>query len=163
MLTTLLAAMLTAASALATSPPVPSPQDVARRDRLRQMLIARDKAPPCTELSSISDRLVEDLQWLMDHVKTPPWVGVRAAQCIIELHAPAELSRIQGWMLDPTQPGLTLVVLGELDGLPAPIAIAIIQVALTGPHAAKVAPRLLQSAHPQVRALLQRQAPGVPR
>ena len=155
MLTTILALLTTAV--LAGSPPVPSPQDVARRDRLRKMLIARDKAPPCTELSKVSDRLVEDLQWLMDNVKAPPWVGVRAAQCSVELHATTEVSRIQGWLLDPEKPGLTLVVLGELDTMPIPVVIAVIQTALTGPHAAKVHPRLMRSANPQIRALLQAQ------
>jgi len=90
----------------------------------------------------------------MDHIKAPPWVGVRAAQCIITLHAETEVKRIQGWMQDADKPGLTLLVLGSLNGVSAQTAQSIAQAALEGPHAAKVRPRLLKSMHPQVRALI---------
>ena len=91
MLTSLLMLIGTQA-ALATRP---GPQQLARRDKLRMALVVRDKAPPCTELSAMSDALVTDLQWLMDHVTAPPWVGIRAAQCILQLHGTQEADRIE--------------------------------------------------------------------
>ena len=133
----------------------PHPQDMARRDRLRRMLSIRDVAPACTELAEAHDpRLVDDLQWLMDHIKAPPWVGVRAAQCIITLHAESELTRIEGWMQDAGKPGLALLVLGSLNNVSAQTAQTIAQAALKGPHAEKVRPRLVKSRHPEVRALV---------
>jgi len=133
---------------------VPHPQDVARRDRLRRMLSVRDHAPACATLTPGSDRLVEDLQWLMDHITAPPWVGVRAAQCIIELHAETEVKRIEGWVQDSGKPGLILVVLGALNQVSPQTARTIAQAALKGPHTARVQPRLMKSKHPEVRALV---------
>lgn len=137
------------------------PQDAARRDRLRRLLSVRDYAPACTEVQAQApQRLVEDLQWLMDHIKAPPWLGVRAAQCILQLHAETETARIQAWVQDPTKVGLTLVVLGSLSELPAHIATPIAAAALAGPHTERVRPRLHKSAHPSVRALLGAPAEG---
>ena len=134
------------------------PQDAVRRDRLRRMLSMRDSAPACTAVAAQTDtRLVADLQWLMDHIKAPPWVGVRAAECIIELRAETELKRIVGWVQDPTKPGLVLVVLGRLNTLPEALAVDIARAALGGPHTTRVASRLVKSRHPEVRALV---APG---
>ena len=131
------------------------PQDATRRDRLRRMLSMRDAAPPCEEVAQHSDtRLVSDLQWLMDHIRAPPWVGVRAAQCIIALHGDQEVKRISGWVQDESKPGLVLVVVGALNDISPPTATAIAQAALSGPHADRVAPRLVKSRHAEVRALL---------
>jgi hypothetical protein len=118
------------------------------------MLSVRDLAPACATLTPGSDRLVEDLQWLMDHIKAPPWVGVRAAQCIIELHAETEVKRIEGWVQDSSKPGLTLLVLGALNEVSPQAAQRIAQAALDGPHTAKVQSRLMKSKHPEVRALI---------
>jgi hypothetical protein len=119
------------------------------------MLSVRHSAPACTEVQAQSpERLVTDLQWLMDHIKAPPWVGVRAAQCILQLHAETETARIKRWVQDPTKVGLTLVVLGSLSDLPTHIATPIAAAALTGPHAERVRVRLHKSPHPSVRALL---------
>ncbi len=135
------------------------PQDATRRDRLRRMLSIRDSAPPCEEVSKQSDsRLVSDLQWLMDHIRSPPWVGVRAAQCIIALHGDQEVKRISQWVQDESKPGLALVVIGALNDISPTTAASIAQAALSGPHAARVKPRLVKSRHAEVRALL----PGSP-
>jgi len=154
MLTSLLALLCTQV-ALATSPPIPHPQDVARRDKLRRMLSIRDSTPACATLSPISDRLVTDLQWLMDHVEAPPWVGVRAAQCIMQLHGENEIERIKRWVQDPDKKGLVLVVLGEIDELAPLTARTIVEAALIGPHNDLVLPRIEKSIHPEVRALVQ--------
>jgi len=131
------------------------PQDAARRDRLRRLLSVRDFAPARWEVQAQSPaRLVADLPWLMDHIEDTPWVGVRAAQCILQLHAETETARIQRWVQDPTKVGLTLVVLGSLSELPAHIATPIAAAALAGPHASRVRARLHKSPHPSVRALL---------
>ena len=120
----------------------------------------RDSAPPCDALAAqAGPRLVSDLQWLMDHVKAPPWVGVRAAECIIELHAETEVKRIIGWVEDPAQPGLTLVVLGTLNRVAPDTALSIATAALQGPHAIKVKSRLVKSQHAGVRALISPKAP----
>lgn len=170
MLTPLLIIAQLSGPAVALTPPrggapaglaaAPGPQDSARRDRLRQMLSVRDLAPACTEVQAQSpDRLVTDLQWLMDHIKAPPWVGVRAAQCILQLHAETETVRIQRWVQDPAKIGLILIVMGELDSLPEPVAQTIVQAALSGPHSDRMRTWLPKSAHPSLRALGQVSSP----
>jgi len=139
--------------ALATSPMIPDAEGLARRESLRRALMTRDQAPACTQLLQMSDALISDLQWLMDHVKAPPWVGVRAAQCILQLQGDKEVQRVIGWVQDPAKAGLALLVLGELDMLTEESALQIAQAAMKGPHAARVTPHIHKSVHPQVRAL----------
>lgn len=105
---------------------------------------------------AVRDALIADVA-----VQSPPWVPMRAAGCVAA-HAdgdPLAWTAVRGWMGDATAPGLALVVLDSADKLPAPRAVELAELAIARmPTDARFAlyaqPKIAQSLHPEVRALL---------
>ncbi len=129
MFTSLMLMMATVATA--EPEPAPSPSQTALYDALK----IRDAAPPCASLTPMSKDLATDLIWLVDNATQPPWVGIRAAQCVIREHHEAKAETIQAWVTQADRRGLAILTFGLLDELPAPQARAIRETALAGPLA----------------------------
>jgi len=131
MFTSLMLMMATAATAEPGPAPVPTPSQTALYDALK----IRDAAPPCASLKPMSKDLATDLIWLVDNASQPPWVGIRAAQCVIREHHEAKAATIQAWVTQPDRRGLAILTFGLLDELPAPQAKTLQEAALAGPLA----------------------------
>jgi hypothetical protein len=85
----------------------------------------------------------------------PPWVPMRAAQCLIERHAEAAQADLSAWVIDPEARGLGLLVLGQLDRLPAGLALDLARRALDqGPDPERARKRIATCVHAEVRALV---------
>ncbi len=122
--------LIMATTAMATDPTVaPSASQTALYNALK----VRDAAPPCDTLKAMSKDVATDLVWLVDNASQPPWVGIRAAQCVIREHHEAKAETIQQWVIQPDTRGLAILTFGLLDELPAPQAKAIRETALAGP------------------------------
>jgi hypothetical protein len=157
MITSLIPLTLIATLAVAQAneaPVVSDPTESVRRDTLRLQLTLRHGGPTCDEIDGQSPDPVGDLVWLMDNVHQPPWVGMRAADCLMNNHLTTETERVHTWVANPETKGLALLVLGRLDALPAPLAQSLAKAMLAGPHRSLIAPRLLESAHIELRAMV---------
>lgn len=116
---------------VAAPPPPPTVSQRALYDALKP----REDAPDCASLGAHSTDLATDLLWLVDHATQPPWVGVRAAQCVIKHHHTDQAERIKTWMTNPEQRGLAILAMGLLDELPKELSAELAQAALAGPLA----------------------------
>ena len=150
MITTLVLLSGLATARTPIPPPMPNPAQRALYDAMK----VRDQAPTCDSLSELSPDLATDLVWLVDNAQQPPWVGIRAAQCVIRHHTEAKAEVIDSWTINPLKPGLAILTIGLLDELPEPMAIRFASAALAGPLAEHATSRLGDSAHATVSALL---------
>ncbi len=145
-----LTAMLLGTTALAE--PAPTPAQSAIYEALR----LRHDPPSCTALAGLADDPVADLSWIVDNAIQPPWVGLRAAQCLLVEHPVASQSQFEGWLSTEGHRGLAIMVTQRIDEIPLPVATTLAMVALAGPEEATVRPRLLDCNTPEVRALATR-------
>jgi hypothetical protein len=104
-------------------------------------LKVREDAPACDSLAVHSTDLANDLVWLVDNATQPPWVGIRAAECVVKHHHTAQAELIKSWMVSPEQRGLAILTLGLLDQLPADLSQQLKTAALAGPLADEVKQR----------------------
>jgi hypothetical protein len=101
------------------------------------------------------DATVETWREVVRTAEGPPWVPMRAAQCLVERHAVAAQDDLAAWVIDPESLGLGLLVLGQLDRLPADLALRLAHLALAeGPAPERASPRIAASDHAAVRALV---------
>ncbi len=122
---------------------------------LYRALSPRDGAPPCAEVEALSPTPVDDLVWLTEHATSPPWVGTRAATCLIAGHSDEVADLLRTWVTDPASFGFGLLVLGNLDLLSSDLAVELAGLALSdGPDPEAAMERIATSSHPEVRALL---------
>lgn len=110
-------------------------EPTASQEALYAALKPRDGSPDCASLSDHSEELATDLLWLVDNATQPPWVGVRAAQCVIKHHHTAQAERIKSWMTSPEKRGLAILAMGLLDELPKELSVELSAAALAGPLA----------------------------
>ncbi len=107
-------------------------------------------------LSTVVPALVETAET----VSMPPWVGTRAAHCVSELigvDTTAHDAAIR-WVRDETRSGYGLIILDNLDSLPAAKALPLAQLAKQHATTSQsfhryAMPRLERSLHPAVQAL----------
>ena len=130
-------------------------QDLSpERAALVQALSPHDGAPPCANLGALSPDPANDLLWVASNVTSPPWVGMRAAECLVEGHATAARSTLLTWVTQPQLKGFGMLVLGKLESVDTPLAIELAKAALSGgPDPAGARRRLLKSSKPELRAL----------
>lgn len=138
--------------AQATTPLAP-PKPTAEQRALYDALKVRDAAPPCDALISLSKDVATDLVWIIDHATQPPWVGIRAARCVLSDHLEAKADEVDAWVVDPSKKGLALLTLSMLDEVPEPQAVRFATLALQGPLADDARTRLIDSAHPAIATL----------
>ena len=122
------------------------------------LLRLRD-AVPCTSLGATTPELRAELLGLAQGEEMPPWVPMRAADCLVTLYAadPTLRETLLPWMADPERAGLALLVLDRIDLLPTatavPLATAAAGVA-DALWATRFRDRILRSAQPEVRAVV---------
>ena len=117
-------------------------------------LKVRHEAPLCSSLADLSENVADDLVWLVDNAKLPPWVGIRAAQCVVREHTEAKADTIDTWVSDPKYKGVAMLTFGLLDELPEAAAIRFTTIALESPMADEARKRLADSAHLSVANLV---------
>jgi len=116
-------------------------------------LSIRDHAPPCERVEALTTQVVADLTWLADHATQPPWVGMRAAHCLVAGHGVEAADALLRWVTDPETRGLGLLVLDGLARLPEDLAVRIATRAIAegrDPDAARQ--RVLQDPREAVKA-----------
>ena len=91
-------------------------------------LSARHGAPACADLDATSPALQE----VITHVSVPPWVPMRAASCLIELHSDTSEAPFLMWVSDPSLKGLGRMLLRRLDTLPEALSLRIVDAGLQG-------------------------------
>jgi hypothetical protein len=142
---------------------MPPAKPSASQMALYKAMKVRDPVPNCEALSALSEDIANDFVWLVDNIQRPPWVGVRAAQCVLMSHAEAKAELIEAWMTDPLKMGVAILALGHLDELPEPLAARLAKAALSGHLADKAGRRLQDSVHPSIQDLiLKRPSPEPP-
>jgi len=132
---------------------VPSEQQA----EMLRLLSLRDEAPSCVDVTAGVDDPLGALSDIVVHVQAPPWVGMRAAGCLIQEHGdqPEAVSLMTTWVTDPELAGLGLLVLNRLDTLSAETAAALAKTAIAdGPDAEKACTRAAKSTHAEVQAVV---------
>lgn len=126
------------------------------QEAMYKALSVRDDGPTCTEVEAMSEDPVGDLVWLTEHATSPPWVGTRAATCLIAGHGEAIADLLRTWVTDPATLGYGWTVLGNLGLLPTALAVELAQLALTdGPDPDGARERIARHDDPALQALLQ--------
>jgi hypothetical protein len=128
-----------------------APTDLTpEREAMRLALSARDQSPPCAEIVTLASEMpTDDYTWLIDHVRHPPWVGMRAARCILENHSIDASEIIESWVVNPELKGLGYLVLDSLDSLPQQQASDLARLAiLEGPDPEAARERVAKSDNP---------------
>lgn len=121
------------------------------------VLVPRDGVS-CDALGEATPALRAELFELAQSDVMPPWVPMRAADCLIVRYAAdAELvPMITPWLTDPERRGLALVVLDRLASLPEADAIALARTALATDDAkwrARFADKVRRDPRPTVQAV----------
>ena len=120
---------------------------------MARALQARDAAPACDELEALSSEPETALIAVIEHVTMPPYVGIRAATCLID-GASIELTpTLVRWVSDPNTAGLATLVLTEIAALPVEVAHPIAAAALAGPHRETAQRLLTDSTDPHIQQL----------
>lgn len=100
-------------------------------DAMVRAFAARDAAPACHAVESLSPTPVEALQWMVAEVQMPPQVPMRAAGCLIG-YGDAVRDDLMRWVSDPALEGLGRLVLQRLPDLPAELAADVVATAREG-------------------------------
>ena len=140
------------AAPLAADPPVLRPS--AAQQALVRALSPRERPAACSALGDLSSDLAEDLAWVADHVTAPPWVGMRAAECLLRDHADTAGIVLRAWVTEPEARGLAWLVLDRLDTLPRPLALELARAAIDeGPDASGARKRIARSESAEIQAI----------
>lgn len=115
-------------------------------------LSVRHDAPDCAALVAMLPDGAPSLVHIVDHVDSPPWVAIRAADCATRL--PAAHADVARWLSLADHAGIARVVATVLPELSDEIARPLLAQALAGPHADRVRSTLASDARVQARALL---------
>lgn len=116
--------------------------------------LARDAGPTCAEVEALTATPAETLQVIVREATQPPWVGMRAADCLIRNHSVAVEEELKAWVTDPELLGLALLALGTLDEMDAGVAVKVADAAIKGPLKEQAGERMLKSENAEIRALV---------
>jgi hypothetical protein len=120
---------------------------------LYESLRVRHAPPSCADLDALSLDPVLDLVWLVENATQPPWVGMRAAQCLLLAHPHESQAQFESWLSTDGHRGLAILMTQKVDVLPLDVATSLTRAAMAGPDRAEVKPRLAISTRPEIRAL----------
>lgn len=124
------------------------------QEALVEALSVREPPATCGALSALTPTPADDLAWVVSHVSSPPWAGMKAAECLVQDHADAARPTLEAWVTDPRLKGLAWVVLKHLDAMPLPMALEVAQLAVDkGPDPEGAKRRIRRSEVPEIRAL----------
>ncbi len=145
-------ALVGATPALA-APAGADPAPSARQQALYDAFSARDAGPACSSLGPVDADLHADLMFLVEQAVQPPWVAVRAADCLLQLDPLGTQAAARRWVVAQDSRGLALLALAKLDSLPRPMAIDLAQTARRGALAADATPRIAKAQTAEIRAI----------
>ena len=118
-----------------------------------RLLGARDSGVDCAVVAELGQGgLVE----IVEEIEQPPWVGMRAARCLVELHGEAEGTEavLVRWVSEERWKGLGYLVLNLLDELPEGVAVRVATAAVTvGPDPEGARERVLKAGSAGVRGV----------
>jgi len=124
------------------------------QDAVIHALSSRDPVT-CASVEALTPTPVDTLRTVVKVVSMPPWVPMRAAQCLVEGHGSEVRAELLQWVVDPEEQGLGLLVLDEIDRLPQDLALEVAKTALArGPDHAAAAQRVGRATSPQLKALV---------
>lgn len=146
----LLASLACAHRAEAEAPSTDAWTPSAEEEAVYRALSMRDQGPSCEDLDAMAKDPVAVLINITEHATMPPWVGVRATQCLVSRHAEDAKATLSAWIVDPNKRGLAFVISDNTAGMPEPVALELARAGLSGPHAADLKRRLAKSSWPSV-------------
>ncbi len=139
---------------LVAIPASAAPVDEDADQRMFRALSVRHSPPPCAEVEALSPDPIRSLTRLVEEVETPPWVPMRAAQCLALGHARDATDTLKDWVRAPDKRGLMLLLVEVLDKLPRDVALQLGEIAVesgSDPDAARA--RIARFEDPELRAL----------
>lgn len=122
-------------------------------DQVVRALSSRDPIS-CADAEALTPTPVETLVYLVDNVARPPWVAMRAADCLIRGHAVDAQAQMERWVVAPELKGLGRLVLGAIDTMPVEVAVPVVSRALAGSDPALATERARLAAAPEIRRLV---------
>lgn len=128
----------------------PSPS----QEVMYRALSVRDPEPDCATVAASSPTPALDLLALVDHASQPPWVGMRAAGCLLSHHLDESREHVIGWMRTEATYGLALMTARQIGSLPEDVATAVVTAGLGGPADAEVREAAAQDERASVQALV---------
>lgn len=134
----------------------------AEEQAVYDALLRRDGAPTCDELAGMTLDPVGTYRVMIEHAVMPPWVGVRAADCLVTEHSVAAREDLEAWVQDPELLGLALIALNGLDKMDHEVAMGVARAALEGPLAEQAGDRILKSMDDEIRGLVVQPGEGAP-
>ncbi len=133
----------------------PKVQATVAQEAMYKALSNRDEGPGCAAVEAMTETPAEDLAWLTENALSPPWVGTRAATCLLAGHGEQSIELFRVWVTDPSQAGFGALVLGNLGLLPPDLALELATLALTeGPDPEAARERISRHEDPALQALL---------
>ena len=116
-------------------------------------LSIKDPPPACEQVEALAPEPVPLLLRVVNEVERPPWVAMRAADCLVTRHAPAIEVEMTSWMGDRDRQGLGLLALNHLDEMEPALATRIASAAMAGPYRDAASTRIAHSDVESVRAI----------
>ena len=116
-------------------------------------LSIKDPPPACEQVEALSSDPVPLMVRIVNEVALPPWVAIRAADCLVTRHAVQVESEMTSWLRDSDRKGLGFVALDHLDDMEPPLAVRLASAAIAGPYKDAARPRIARSNVESVRGL----------
>ena len=114
----------------------------------------RHQKVTCSDLQDDNPDFPIHLSRIITDVPLPPWAGMRAAQCMIELYPEQHEAELTRWMQNQKTKGLAVLLAGQIDSLPPHVGLRIASAGMDGPHHQVVQERLTRSQNSKIRALI---------
>lgn len=130
----------------------PMEMSLSQKSLIRQFSM-RDGSPSCEILAEGNDEFQGELNFIIEHVSHPPWAGMRAASCVIELYPEQSLNTFEAWMTQENTMGLAYLLSSKLSEMPQMIAIPVAEAGLSGPHSKGVLERIRLNDSPEIKSL----------
>lgn len=127
----------------------------AAAEAVYRALSVRDPAPSCEGVEALTETPLETLLFVVDNAQQPPWVGMRAAECLTSRHAEAAEASITAWVSSAETKGLAILALNQLDTMPLAVSLNVARAALAGPEADSARSRIERSTVAEIKALVE--------
>ena len=126
-------------------------------DRITERVMARLQASAPSSSSSCQCSPApagpRELRDMVEHVRAPAWVPMRAATCLATRHGATVQDDLLAWVSDEATLGLGMHLLNHLDDMEEAVANAVAERALRdGPEALEAPTRIARSSRPSTQA-----------